>query len=167
MTFCLLLLIVPSMVSAKDKEKINVYMFYGDGCPHCHNAMEFFESIEEEYGKYYKLVTYETWYSSTNNKMMVSAAEALNTDTANLGVPYIIIGDKTFLGYAESYNEDIKKAIVDAYNNNDYEDKVLPIITSIEKNIKNTVFTAACTCVILIIIVIINIVLRKKYAKNN
>ena len=166
-TICLLLLFIPCMVNAKDKDKIKVYIFYGDGCPHCHNAMEFFKSIEEEYGKYFELVSYETWYSSTNNKLMLSAAEALNTDTTNLGVPYIIIGDKTFLGYTESYNEDIKEAIVNAYNDDDYKDKILPLVTEMKSNFKATISLVIGACGVLSIVVIINIVLRKKYLKSN
>ena len=32
------------------------------------------------------------------------------------GVPYVIIGDQVFPGYAEDYNEAIKAAIVELYN---------------------------------------------------
>lgn len=169
MTLCLLLVLIPNIVKAdnKGKEKINVYMFYGDGCPHCHKASEFFEDIEKEYGQYFNLVKYETWYSHRNNKMMTSTAEALKTDTENLGVPYIIIGDKTFLGYSESYNEDIKKAIVDAYNDDDYIDKVKPIINLMNRDLRNTIYMASGTCLILIIIVGINMGLRSKFLRNN
>jgi len=59
LSIVLILLITPMFVNAKEKEKINVYVFYGDGCPHCHNAFNFFESIEKEYGKYFDLVEYE------------------------------------------------------------------------------------------------------------
>ena len=164
-TICLLILFIPGLVNAKEKEKINVYIFYGDGCPHCHNAFNFFDSIEEEYGKYYKLVKYETWYSHRNNKLMISTAEALGTDTTNLGVPYIIIGDKTFLGYSSQYDEDIKKAIVDAYNDENYDDKVAPVVTTMFKDLKNTLITAGVGCLAIVIVVIINFSLRKKYSK--
>ena len=169
MTLCLLLVLIPNIVRAdkQEKEKINVYVFYGDGCPHCHKAFEFFEDINDEYGKYFNLVKYETWYSHRNNKMMANVANALKTDTENLGVPYIIIGEKTFLGYSESYNEDIKKAIVDAYNDDDYIDKVKPVINLMNKDLKNTILMAGVTCIILLGIVGVNIGLRKKFIKSN
>ena len=166
-TICLLLLMVPNMVCAKEKEKINVYMFYGDGCPHCHNAIDFFESIEEEYGKYFNLVKYETWYSHQNSKMMKNIATELKTDTNKLGVPYIIIGEQTFLGYSEAYNEDIIKAIVDSYNNEEYVDRVQPVVNLINKELKKNLVMAIGASIILVIIVGTNFILRKKYAKNN
>lgn len=163
---CLLLVFMPMVVKADEKkEKINVYIFYGDGCPHCHRAFEFFDSIEEEYGKYYKLVKFETWYSSSNNKMMFEVAEKLGTDTENLGVPYIIIGDKTFVGYSEAYDDDIKKSIVDAYENDDYEDKVKPIITERNNETKKTIYMACGSVSALLLITIINLVSRKVFAK--
>ena len=115
---CLVLVFMPMTVRAAEKEKVKVYIFYGDGCPHCHRAFEFFKSIDEEYGKYYKLVKYETWYSSSNNKMLVEVAEKMGSDLDKLGVPYIVIGDKVFEGYTEEYDEDIKKAIKEAYETN-------------------------------------------------
>ena len=38
------------------------------------------------------------------------------------GVPYIIIGDKVFPGYAESYDEDIKTAIKELYDSEEKYD---------------------------------------------
>lgn len=169
MIICLLLTFIPNMVYAKDK-KINVYIFHGDGCPHCAKALEFFDSIDEEYGKYYNLVKYETWtsfFASRNNKMMKKVAESFGEDLEKLGVPYIIIGDKTFLGYTDSYKEDIKKAIVDAYNDDNYEDKVQPIINKMNKGLLNDVAIAGGFTVGLIGIVILNFVLRSKLLKNN
>lgn len=166
---CLLLACVPNMVYAKDK-KINVYIFHGDGCPHCAKALEFFDSIEKEYGKYYNLVKYETWtslFASRNNKMMKQVAEKFGDDSEKLGVPYIIIGDKTFLGYADSYKEDIKKAIIDAYNDDNYEDKVKPIINKMNNNLLTDLSIAGGFTVGLIGLVVLNFVLRSKLLKNN
>lgn len=159
----LLLLMTPMYASAKEKEKINVYIFYGDGCPHCHNAFNFFDSIEKEYGKYFNIVKYETWYSHQNSKLLASAAEEMKTDSANLGVPYIVIGDKTFLGYAESYNEDIKKAIVESYNNDKYVDRLASVVNSMKKDNLVTFLTAGIACLFLLVIVVLNFVLRKKF----
>ena len=54
-------------VKVSAKEPVNVYLFYGDGCPHCENAMKFFSSIEEEYGDKFNLIKYETWNDRRNN----------------------------------------------------------------------------------------------------
>ena len=97
-------------------EKINIYLFRGEGCPHCADLEAFFESIEKEYGKYYNIIDYEVWYNKENSELMNEVADKLG-ETAK-GVPYLIIGRKTWNGYEndKSLNEEIKKAIVDEYN---------------------------------------------------
>lgn len=109
MTF---LLILPFIVNAK--EKVNIYFFKGNGCPHCEEAEKFFNSIKGEYGKYYNLVDYETWYDTDNAELMKKVASKLGEE-AN-GVPYIIIGKKTWNGYASNYNDEITSTIKKEYN---------------------------------------------------
>ncbi len=96
------------------KEKINIYFFKGDGCPHCEEAEEFFNSIKDEFGKYYNLVDYETWYDKENADLMKKVAAKLGEEAS--GVPYIIIGKKTWNGYASSYNDDITSTIKKEFN---------------------------------------------------
>ena len=170
LVICLLLLVCPTMVSAKEKEKVNVYIFHGNGCPHCAKALEFFDSIKEEYGKYYTLKKYETWtsFSAKNNlKIMYEVAEKYDVDTEQLGVPFIIVGDKVFRGYTESYDEEIKQAIVDAYNDDNYEDKVKPIINSMKNNVLSVVAIAGGTSLGLVGLVVINILVRKNVKKED
>ena len=107
------------------KEEINVYIFWGNGCGYCEAALEFFSSIEEEYGDYFELVKYEVWYDKANNALKEEVVEYFGDDVT--GVPYIVIGDVTFGGYASDYDEDIKTAIKEAYEADDYEDIVAKI----------------------------------------
>ena len=117
-----IILLFPFVASAK--EKVNVYMFRGEGCPHCEEALEFFDTLsaDEEYKDLYKLVTYEVWYDETNSKLMSDVADALGDQVS--GVPYIVIGTKTFAGYAASYDDKIKEAIKTAYDDEEYKDVV-------------------------------------------
>ena len=47
------------------------------------------------------------------------------------GVPYIVIGDEaSWPGYQSAFDDDIKKAIKKAYENEDYKDIVAPLINS-------------------------------------
>lgn len=167
---CIMLLIVPSMVSAKGKEKVKVYIFHGDGCPHCAKALEFFDSIKDEYGDYYELVKYETWtslFASSNAELMKEVAKSFGEDLEKLGVPYIIIGDKTFLGYSESYSNEIKETIKAAYESDDYEDKVAPIIKKRRNVLLTDISIASGFSFLAVILVVINFALRKKFPKNS
>jgi len=111
------LLFIPLGVFAEDNsdsnKKINIYFFHGNGCPHCEEAQEFFDSIEDEYGKYYNFVDYEVWYNEDNAELMQKVADTLDQEVS--GVPYLIIGNKTWSGYSTDYDEEIKQAIKDEY----------------------------------------------------
>jgi thiol-disulfide isomerase/thioredoxin len=91
-----------------------VYLFRGNGCGYCRAFLTFLNSIVGEYGKYFKVVSYEVWYNQENAALMDSVSKYLNNPAQ--GVPYIVIGDKVFAGYAESYDEDIKSAIKALYD---------------------------------------------------
>lgn len=141
-------LLMPFSVFAEN-EKINVYIFRGEGCGFCASALAFFESLDEEYKSYFDLVEYEVWYDASNADKMQEVATYFNESIQ--GVPYIIIGNKTFQGFTESYQEDIKAAIKNAYENADgsYQDVVAPIMNgeATSKDKDNT----AITIIILIV----------------
>lgn len=112
---CLLtILCLPFFVKADQKEKVNIYFFYGRECPHCHEALTFFDSIEELYGQYYNLITYETWYDSQNEALLKKVSR-FRKENKEFGVPYIIIGETSFEGYEEEDNEIIQKTIIKEY----------------------------------------------------
>lgn len=111
---------------AEENEKINVYIFRGEGCPHCEEAIEWFENElanDEEYSKYYKFVKYEVWYDESNADLMDNVAKELGTQAS--GVPFIVIGDEYFSGFsAEESPNKIKEAIKTQYEKEDYQDVV-------------------------------------------
>lgn len=98
-----------------DKNKVNIYMFYGDGCPHCESQMLFLDSIKDEYGEYFKLYKFEVWYNKENKDIMNQFAKKMGDKPQ--GVPYTIIGNKSFNGYGERYNQDIIDAIISQHEN--------------------------------------------------
>ena len=95
-------------------DQITIYMFRGTGCGYCKAFLTFLNSITEEYGKYFKLESYEVWSNQNNGELMQEVGEFLGEQAG--GVPFIIIGDKVFPGYNEVYDEDIKTAIKDLYD---------------------------------------------------
>lgn len=118
----LLLFLVPTICFA---DQANVYIFHGDGCPHCANAENFFLSIKGDYD--FKLIGFEIFYNEANQNLMKDVGEHFKAEVS--GVPYIVIGDKTFYGYTTLYNEDIILAINAEIENNNANDVVKNYIT--------------------------------------
>lgn len=94
--------------------KVNVYFFRGEGCPHCQELEEFFDSIEAEFGQYYNMNTYEVWYDQDNANLMQEVADKLGVTAT--GVPFLVIGDQSWNGYTSSYDAEIKAKILSEYN---------------------------------------------------
>ena len=101
-------------------KQATIYLFRGKGCGYCRAFLTFLNSIVDDYGKYFKVVSFEVWNDANNSALLNSVATFMNEPAGS--VPYIIIGDKVFGGYAESYDEDIKKAIKDLYDSKDRYD---------------------------------------------
>lgn len=104
-------------VQAKEKNDITIYLFHGDGCPHCAEEHEFLKKYEKD--KHIKIVKYEVWYNEENQELMNKMAEAYGVDRS--AVPFTIIGDSYFLGYSDSIGKSIGRAI-NYYQGNDYRD---------------------------------------------
>lgn len=97
----------------ENDDQITIYMFRGKGCGYCKKFLTFMNSIVDDYGKYFKVETYEVWNDADNAELMQNVASFMNEKAE--GVPFVIIGDKVFNGYTESYDEDIKASIKELY----------------------------------------------------
>ena len=95
------------------KDKVNVYIFWGDGCPHCKHLAEFLNAKKGEIGDKINLYSFEVWYNSANLTFMKNFGKFLGENPK--GVPYLIIGEKTFSGLAES-DQDTKNQIISLIN---------------------------------------------------
>jgi len=107
-------MLFPLMAFAEDVEdtRAKVYFFHGETCPHCQEARTWFESIQEEYGSKYVLVEYEVWNNEENAALMEKVSTMRNDNAT--GVPYIVCGDKSWIGFDEATMADEIKGQIDA-----------------------------------------------------
>lgn len=105
---------IDANLDIKKDGKVIIHFFRGQGCSHSAEAQEWFESIKGEYGYLFTVVDYETWYNQDNAKLMEAVAKSRGEDVS--GVPYIIIGDKSWNGFAESYEQEIINELKSIYN---------------------------------------------------
>ena len=80
-------------------DPINIYFFWGEGCPHCEKEKPFLETLEEKYPEV-KVHDFEVWRSAENRDLLIEAGKKLGADVS--GVPFTVIGDKYTIGY---YND--------------------------------------------------------------
>lgn len=117
--FTFIFLLLPFSVNAN--EKVNVYLFYGDGCPHC-SALE--EYLDENYSndKDVKVYKYEVWNDVTNQELWKKVEDVTGEEAK--GVPYFVIGKEVMQGYSagDVWEKKVDKAIGEAkkinYNDN-------------------------------------------------
>lgn len=114
-------LLFPLFVSAK--EKVTLYIFHGNGCPHCAEEIKFLDSIEDKY-KDLEIVKYEVWYNEENAELLKKVEEAF--DIERPGVPTTVIGDVMMQGYSSSTGDKIKR-VIEFYNDNEYTDQIQKI----------------------------------------
>ena len=115
LSFCVLL-----PVNALEKDKITLYLFYGDGCPHCASEKVFLEEIEDNYENF-EIVQYEVWKNKDNQIFLEEVKEKLEIERN--GVPVTIIGETVMVGWSDALEGRIKRA-VEYYQENEYVDVV-------------------------------------------
>lgn len=122
--FLFVLLFVPNITSAKDS--INLYFFYGAGCPHCAKEEVFLDKLEKEYDNIV-IYRYETWYNGSNARLLSKIAKELNIRSS--GVPVLIIGGDVILGYHndETTGQKISEKI-EQFSKTGCNDPVAPIL---------------------------------------
>ena len=114
------LLFVPNRTLAKE-DAINIYLFRGKGCGFCQKFLNYVnDTLTEKYYDKFNLVSYEVWNNTKNNELLTKVRAFLGSDKT--GVPFIVIGDKYFEGYTESYNTEIEQAIQDLYDSSNRYD---------------------------------------------
>ncbi|KKQ53504.1 MAG: hypothetical protein US83_C0018G0008 [Candidatus Falkowbacteria bacterium GW2011_GWC2_38_22] len=90
-------LIVPTkQVFAEAGETVNVYFFWGKGCPHCEQEKPFLEKMTKKYSRL-RVNEYEVWGNKQNRDLMKSFAEKLGANIS--GVPFTVVGEHYFNGW--------------------------------------------------------------------
>lgn len=121
----LMIFLLPFKVNAEEKE-INLYLFWGDGCPHCAAEEKWFDSFLKD-KEYIKLHKYEVWYNTKNQKLLQEVQKKLDNNES--GVPLLVIGDKVIIGFSEGTTEErIERYIKKSLENENYVDYVGNIV---------------------------------------
>lgn len=92
-----------------EDDKINIYFFRGEGCPHCAQEEKWLESIKKEYGDYINIYDYEVWHNDDNLKKYDEVKKELGSDSTS--IPFTIIGDNYYVGFSDIISNKMENQI--------------------------------------------------------
>ncbi len=101
-------------LSVSANNTVNIYYFWGDGCPHCNIQKPTLEALEQNNNKI-KVHYYETWYDRSNSELFNKVARSHGTSVT--GVPATFIGSRYWVGYNETIREQIEEYVYQCLEN--------------------------------------------------
>lgn len=100
-------------ICSADSGNLNIYFFYGNGCPHCAEEEEFlYQEIKSQYPNI-RIFGYEIYYNKNNAYLLQQSADKLNISVD--GVPFLVVGDKHFIGYGSLISKTISQRVEQCY----------------------------------------------------
>lgn len=94
--------------SAEELDPDVLYLFWGDGCPHCAAEKEFLEDLTDEHPEL-DVEQLEVWYDEENRALFVSVMEARGQEPR--AVPTTIYGDRIWVGFTDAIAAQISDAV--------------------------------------------------------
>lgn len=77
------------------EHQICIYLFYGQGCPHCERVKPLIDELAAKYPQV-QLKTYEIYFNTTNQAMFMDFNQRYGV--TDIGVPTLFIGDWALVG---------------------------------------------------------------------
>lgn len=108
---------------------VYIYLFWGEGCPHCAIAKPYFENLATIYPEI-QLKTYEVYYDAENQRIFSLMSQKYGIE--QLAVPTIFIGPYYLQGYLEEYNSSIEAVITQCINDGCIDPGLDVIYSSLE-----------------------------------
>ena len=111
---------------------VNLYFFWGKGCPHCAAEEKF---LEEMKGKYPQLEVkdFEIWYNKDNQKILERVVTRLDKNVT--GVPFTVISDQSFVGFSEERTAPLIESAIVENIKNPKPDILAEVINNSEKEV--------------------------------
>lgn len=100
----LIFLLFPLYVDAKE---VNLYLFYGQECPHCKEELAYLDELQDIYD--FNIVKYEVWHNEENAKLLDEVKKKLNME--NQYVPFTVIDNLGLIGFSEDTKVKIENRI--------------------------------------------------------
>ena len=97
-----------SRAVAQEQGLVTIYFFWGNGCPHCAEAIPYFRSLLDEYPRL-RVQSFEVWYNEKNAETLMQVSEGYGFEPQY--VPTIFIGEKYWQGFSEAIASEIRSTV--------------------------------------------------------
>jgi glutaredoxin len=77
---------------------VDVYFFWGEGCPYCHQEQAFLEELVARYPEV-NVHSFEVWKDVPNRALLEAFSDAFDREVT--GVPVTFIGDNAWIGFSQ------------------------------------------------------------------
>ncbi|RPJ42395.1 MAG: glutaredoxin family protein, partial [Chloroflexi bacterium] len=94
------MLAAPALAQEQNPDEVEIIFFWGNGCPHCAKAEPFLADLETRF-PYVKVTAYEVYYDADNQELYARMADEYKVPEGGRGVPFIIIGERYWMGFNE------------------------------------------------------------------
>ncbi len=123
--------VVSKYTNTESSDKVNLYLFHGQDCPHCAEEREWLAKIEEIYKDSLNVYYYEVWYNKSNASIMSEIKQELSIGRD--GVPLTIIGDNYYLGFSSAIGSVMENQIREyAELNNNPNEIEIPLLGMVD-----------------------------------
>lgn len=110
LTFFFLVSILLSRPALAEALPVKAYLFYGDGCPHCTEEKQYLFNILKNKYPSLEINEYEIYNNRANTILLQKVAKTLSVKVD--GVPFLVIGDQSYVGYAKGLtNKEIEARV--------------------------------------------------------
>lgn len=94
---------------------VDLYFFYGQGCPHCTQAEVFLKQLKNQYPRL-NIFSSEVFYNQNNRTVYLAMARAYGLNLADIQVPVIYVGEKSFVGFNDYIGSQIRNEVLRCFN---------------------------------------------------
>ena len=104
----LLIELFAGFAAAQENKTVDLYLFYGQGCPHCAKLRAYLSEISKGYPTL-NIVEKEVYFNKENRKLFEKISKAYGQEVQ--GVPTTFINGKVFVGFNNNIGQALEKEI--------------------------------------------------------
>lgn len=103
-------ILISISISVSAQEQVDIYLFYGQGCPHCAKLETFIDSVKAGYPTL-NIIKKEVYFNQDNRALFEQMSAAYGQSVS--GVPTIFISDQVFIGFNDRISDSLEKTIAE------------------------------------------------------